>query len=246
MGKMGIITLIIDSLLLSFFGSIYLYYEVCLGKCICLVKIYKWVDLFLFSVGINLYFDVLVCVMLIMVSFISLIVHMYSMEYMYNDQSFNRFFSYLAIFTFFMFLLVSADNLIQLFFGWEGVGLASYLLINFWYTRLMANKAAIKAMLVNRIGDLALLMAISLCVLKFASVKYAVIFSLCGYFSNFFILFLGIKIKLLHLICLFLFLGAMGKSAQLGLHMWLPDAMEGPTPVSALIHAATMLQLVYF
>jgi NADH-quinone oxidoreductase subunit L len=140
-----------------------------------------------------------------------------------------------------MLLLVTAENLVQMFIGWEGVGLSSYLLISFWYTRILANKAAIKAMLVNRIGDLALLIAIALIVVIFGSVKYNVIFSLCSYFFDFNIFFMGFKLNFFLVCCFFLFVGAMGKSAQLGLHIWLPDAMEGPTPVSALIHAATMV-----
>jgi len=140
-----------------------------------------------------------------------------------------------------MFMLVSSDNFLQMFFGWEGVGLASYLLISFWYSRYLANKAAIKAMLMNRIGDLSLLIAISIIFMIFGSLKYNVVFNICYYFLNFDILIMGLNFKLFFILCLFLFIGAVGKSAQLGLHTWLPDAMEGPTPVSALIHAATMV-----
>jgi NADH-ubiquinone oxidoreductase chain 5 len=140
-----------------------------------------------------------------------------------------------------MLMLVTSDNFIQLFFGWEGVGLCSYLLINFWFTRLQANKSAIKAMVVNRVGDFGLALGIFSIFLVFKSVDYSVVFSLIPYFSNYDLLFLNVNINIVTLIGLLLFIGAVGKSAQLGLHSWLPDAMEGPTPVSALIHAATMV-----
>jgi len=138
-------------------------------------------------------------------------------------------------------MLVSSDNFLQMFFGWEGVGLASYLLISFWYSRYLANKAAIKAMLMNRIGDLSLLVAISIIFMVFGSLKYNVVFNICYYFLNLDIVIMAYKFNLFFILGLFLFGGAVGKSAQLGLHTWLPDAMEGPTPVSALIHAATMV-----
>lgn len=145
-----------------------------------------------------------------------------------------------------MIILVTADNFIQMFIGWEGVGLSSYLLINFWYTRILANKAALKAMFINRIGDLLLLFGISILYNIFNSFNYIIIFPLSLYFINDFFYFLGYYINVYTISCAFLFFGAMGKSAQLGLHVWLPDAMEGPTPVSALIHAATMLLLAFF
>jgi NADH:ubiquinone oxidoreductase subunit 5 (subunit L)/multisubunit Na+/H+ antiporter MnhA subunit len=153
---------------------------------------------------------------------------------------------YLSIFTFFMLLLVTSDNFLQMFIGWEGVGLSSYLLISFWYSRILANKAAIKAMLVNRIGDFGLFIGISILFFVFCTLKYNVIFNLSFYYYNYEFFFIWKNFNLFFIVGFFLFIGAMGKSAQLGLHMWLPDAMEGPTPVSALIHAATMLQLVYF
>ena len=146
-GKNGVIVICILGMLLSFFGSIYVYYEVCLIGSTCLITLYKWADLGLINIEISFYFDIIVSIMLLMVSFISLLVHIYSIEYMAHDPSFNRFMAYLSLFTFFMFMLVSSDNFLQMFFGWEGVGLASYLLISFWYTRYLANKAAIKAML---------------------------------------------------------------------------------------------------
>jgi len=183
----------------------------------------------------------LTVVMLIVVTFISSLVHLYSTEYMSHDPHLPRFMSYLSLFTFFMLILVTADNFIQLFVGWEGVGLCSYLLINFWFTRIQANKAAIKAMIVNRIGDFGLALGIFAIYITFNSVEYSTVFALVPLFSNDIISFLGFNVHLLTLIGILLFIGAVGKSAQLGLHTWLPDAMEGPTPVSALIHAATMV-----
>jgi NADH-ubiquinone oxidoreductase chain 5 len=179
--------------------------------------------------------------MLIVVTFISSLVHLYSTEYMSHDPHLPRFMSYLSLFTFFMLILVTADNFIQLFVGWEGVGLCSFLLINFWFTRIQANKAAIKAMIVNRVGDFGLALGIFSIYIYFNSVEYSVVFALVPYFVDSSINFLGFDIHLLTAIGIFLFIGAVGKSAQLGLHTWLPDAMEGPTPVSALIHAATMV-----
>jgi NADH-ubiquinone oxidoreductase chain 5 len=160
---------------------------------------------------------------------------------MSHDPHLPRFMSYLSLFTFFMLILVTADNFLQLFVGWEGVGLCSYLLINFWFTRIQANKAAIKAMIVNRVGDFGLALGIFSIYITFNSVEYSTVFALVPLFEFDFLNFLGLKIHLLTLIGILLFIGAVGKSAQLGLHTWLPDAMEGPTPVSALIHAATMV-----
>jgi len=149
--------------------------------------------------------------------------------------------SYLSLFTFFMLILVTADNFIQMFVGWEGVGLCSYLLINFWFTRIQANKAAIKAMILNRIGDFGLVVGILIVFVEYKAVDYATVFAITPIFTNKFFNFLSFDFDLISIICFFLFIGAVGKSAQLGLHTWLPDAMEGPTPVSALIHAATMV-----
>jgi len=160
------------------------------------------------------------------------------MEY---DPHLGRFMSYLSLFTFFMLILVTANNFLQMFVGWEGVGLSSYLLINFWFTRIQANKAAIKAMLVNRVGDFFILLGMFSIFYIFNTLDYDTVFSLSSLVINYNIIFMSFQISIIDLICLFLFFGAMGKSAQLGLHTWLPDAMEGPTPVSALIHAATMV-----
>jgi NADH:ubiquinone oxidoreductase subunit 5 (subunit L)/multisubunit Na+/H+ antiporter MnhA subunit len=179
--------------------------------------------------------------MLIVVTFISSLVHLYSTEYMEYDPHLPRFMSYLSLFTFFMLILITANNFLQMFVGWEGVGLSSYLLINFWFTRIQANKAAIKAMLVNRVGDFFILLAMFLIFFLFNSLDYEIVFSLIPLLKLTYFTILDFQFSLIDLICLFLFFGAMGKSAQLGLHTWLPDAMEGPTPVSALIHAATMV-----
>jgi NADH-ubiquinone oxidoreductase chain 5 len=186
-------------------------------------------------------FDSLTCIMIVIVTFISSLVHLYSTEYMEFDPHLQRFMSYLSLFTFFMLILVTGDNFLQMFVGWEGVGVSSYLLINFWFTRIQANKAAIKAMLVNRVGDFFLLLGMFTIYQIFNSLDYDVVFSLTPFLSSETINLIFFDINGIDLICIFLFLGAMGKSAQFGLHTWLPDAMEGPTPVSALIHAATMV-----
>ena len=175
------------------------------------------------------------------VTFVSTLVHLYSTEYMSHDPHLPRFMSYLSLFTFFMLILVTADNFVQMFVGWEGVGLCSYLLINFWFTRIQANKAAIKAMVLNRIGDFGLVLGILIIFVKFKSVDYATVFALVPLFANETFVFLNTTFNLIDIIGFLLLIGAVGKSAQLGLHTWLPDAMEGPTPVSALIHAATMV-----
>ena len=179
--------------------------------------------------------------MLFVVTFISTLVHLYSTEYMSEDPHLPRFMSYLSLFTFFMLMLVTSNNFLQMFVGWEGVGLSSYLLINFWFTRIQANKAAIKAMLVNRVGDFFILCALFGILYLCGSLEYDVVFSTAPYMADLVFKELGYSFPVLDMICIALFLGAMGKSAQLGLHTWLPDAMEGPTPVSALIHAATMV-----
>jgi len=179
--------------------------------------------------------------MLVVVLSVSTVVHLYSTEYMSEDPHLPRFMSYLSLFTFFMLLLISSDNFVGLFLGWEGVGLCSYLLISFWFTRIQANKAAIKAMIVNRIADLAFTVGILTIFYTFQTVEFGAVFGLAPYLTSATVLFGTFVVPPVTVIALLLFLGAMGKSAQLGLHTWLPDAMEGPTPVSALIHAATMV-----
>jgi len=185
--------------------------------------------------------DTLTAVMLVVVTSVSSLVHLYSWGYMSEDPSQPRFFAYLSLFTFAMLMLVTADSLVQMFFGWEGVGLASYLLIGFWYHKPSANAAAIKAFVVNRVGDFGFSLGIFAAFLVFGTVSIPEILSVAPSYAGSTIGFLGYRIDTITLICILLFIGAMGKSAQLGLHTWLPDAMEGPTPVSALIHAATMV-----
>lgn len=179
--------------------------------------------------------------MLLVITSISFFVHLYSLEYMSHDPFLNRFISYLSLFTFFMLVLVTSDNFLQLFIGWEGVGLCSYLLINFWFTRTLANKAALKAMLMNRIADVFFIIAIFFFLFYLGSTDYHLVFSLVDNFAKESFYFFGASLPFLDVVGFFLFIGAIGKSAQLGLHTWLPDAMEGPTPVSALLHAATMV-----
>ncbi len=205
------------------------------------VELFRWVHTGTFEADWALRVDVLTAVMMFTVSTVSAIIHVYSIGYMAHDPSIPRFMSYLSLFTFFMLALVTSDNFLQLFFGWEGVGLLSYLLIGFWYTRPSACAAAIKAFLVNRVGDFGFVLGIAAVYLVFDSVEFDTVFGNAGKFADTNLLVFGHSFDTLTVICLLLFVGAMGKSAQLGLHTWLPDAMEGPTPVSALIHAATMV-----
>ena len=205
------------------------------------IRLSTWVSSEVLLINWGFLFDSLTVIMCIVVTFVSSLVHLYSIEYMSHDPHLPRFMSYLSLFTFFMLILVTADNFIQMFLGWEGVGLCSYLLINFWFTRVQANKAAIKAMIINRIGDFSLIIGILILFVNFKSVDYATVASLTPFFKSETINFLNMDFNILSLVCIFIFFGAVGKSAQLGLHTWLPDAMEGPTPVSALIHAATMV-----
>jgi NADH-ubiquinone oxidoreductase chain 5 len=228
-------------LVLSFFLSLFAFYEVGLMGSPVYIRLGTWVSSEVLLINWGFLFDSLTVVMCVVVTSISSLVHLYSIEYMSHDPHLPRFMSYLSLFTFFMLILVSADNLIQMFLGWEGIGLASYLLINFWFTRVQANKAAIKAMIINRIGDFCLIIAILILFVNFKAVDYATIASLAPLFKMQTVNFLNTDFNIISLVCIFLFFGAVGKSAQLGLHTWLPDAMEGPTPVSALIHAATLV-----
>jgi NADH-quinone oxidoreductase subunit L len=205
------------------------------------VEVLRWIHSGTFEADWVLRVDVLSAVMMFVVSTVSALIHVYSIGYMAQDASVPRFMSYLSLFTFFMLALVTADNFLQLYFGWEGVGLVSYLLIGFWYTRPSAAAAAIKAFLVNRVGDFGFALGIAAVYLVFDSVEFDVVFAGAPDFVDTEIVFLGMGLDTLTVICILLFIGAMGKSAQLPLHTWLPDAMEGPTPVSALIHAATMV-----
>ena len=203
--------------------------------------IYEWISSGNFQANWSINIDPLSSIMLIVVTLVSALVHIYSIGYMSHDPNKPRFMSYLSLFTFSMLVLVVSDNFLQLFFGWEGVGLSSYLLIGFWYKKDSANKAAIKAFIVNRVGDFGFAIGIFLIFLFFGTLNYNEVFQLVPSFSEKTINFIGFDTNLITLVCLFLFVGAMGKSAQFFLHTWLPDAMEGPTPVSALIHAATMV-----
>lgn len=201
----------------------------------------KWVQSGGMTFDWELRVDSLTAVMLVVITTVSALVHLYSWGYMEEDPDQPRFFAYLSLFTFAMLMLVTANNLVQMFFGWEGVGLASYLLIGFWYKKPSANAAAIKAFVVNRVGDLGFMLGIFGIFLVFQTVDIETILSAAPSQAGSSIGFLGMRLDTMTILCILLFVGAMGKSAQLGLHTWLPDAMEGPTPVSALIHAATMV-----
>src|SRR3954452_24071109 len=205
------------------------------------VSLGTWVDVEGFRDEWALRYDTLSPVMVAMVTFIATLIHIYSVGYMSHDATIPRFFSYLSLFTFAMLMLVPANNLLQLFFGWEGVGLASYLLIGYWYDRPSACRAAIKAFVVNRVGDLFFAIGIALVFFLFGTIEFPEIFADMPAHQNDVYHVLGADVRAYEVIGVLLFLGAMGKSAQIGLHTWLPDAMEGPTPVSALIHAATMV-----
>jgi proton-translocating NADH-quinone oxidoreductase chain L len=234
-----------------FFTTFHIFITFCIGlfllcnnflnNKICTLLLSPWIICDLFEVNWELYCDNLTLSMVCVVTSVSTLVHLYGSEYMENDPHLQRFMSYLSLFTFFMLILVTAGNFLQMFVGWEGVGLSSYLLINFWHTRIQANKAAIKAMLFNRVADMFMLLGLFLIFLLFETFDYQVIFAITPLIENLTFMIGFFQISVIDLICLFLFLGAMGKSAQFGFHNWLPDAMEGPTPVSALIHAATMV-----
>nr|YP_010467006.1 NADH dehydrogenase subunit 5 [Actinidia chinensis]UHJ16863.1 NADH dehydrogenase subunit 5 [Actinidia chinensis]UHJ16889.1 NADH dehydrogenase subunit 5 [Actinidia eriantha]UVF28805.1 NADH dehydrogenase subunit 5 [Actinidia chinensis var. chinensis]UVF28851.1 NADH dehydrogenase subunit 5 [Actinidia chinensis] len=217
------------------------FYEVAPGASACYLRIAPWISSEMFDASWGFFvFDSPTVVMLIVVTSISSLVHLYSISYMSEDPHSPRFMCYLSISTFFMPMLVTGDNSLQLFLGWEGVGLASYLLINFWFTRLQADKAAIKAMPVNRVGDFGLAPGISGCFTLFQTVDFSTIFACASAPRNSWIS-RNMRLNAITLICILLLIGAVGKSAQIGSHTWSPDAMEGPTPVSALIHAATMV-----
>jgi NADH-quinone oxidoreductase subunit L len=221
--------------------AIFIFFQVAIGGHALTVDLFNWMDTGDLQVEWALRFDTLSAVMLCVVTIVSSMVHVYSIGYMAHDRSIPRFMAYLSIFTFFMLMLVTADNFVQLFFGWEGVGLASYLLIGFWYDRPSANAAAIKAFVVNRVGDFGFALGIFAVYQLFGSLQFDTVFGAAPEVAKTSINFLGHVWPALTVTCILLFIGAMGKSAQIGLHTWLPDAMEGPTPVSALIHAATMV-----
>ena len=225
------------SAILSFF----IFYKVLAYNYNNNVVVATWINSGSLNVNWSINVDALSSVMLVVVTLISAIVHVYSIGYMSHDPHKPRFMAYLSLFTFSMLTLVTSDNFLQLFFGWEGVGLCSYFLIGFWFKKESANAAAIKAFVVNRIGDFGFALGIFLIFYLFGTVNYNEVFQLVPNILNKEISFLGLNVNSINLICVLLFIGAMGKSAQLFLHTWLPDAMEGPTPVSALIHAATMV-----
>lgn len=220
------------SILISFVLSVLLFWDwVVLDKAAETVSIYTWATFGNNPIEIGFLIDRLTCLMITVVTFVSLMVHVYTMGYMKDDAGYQRFFSYIAAFTFGMLMLVMAKNFLQLFFGWEAVGLMSYLLIGFWFQKESAIFASLKAFLVNRIGDMGFLLGIAAIYYYFGTLDYQPIFEQASH----------VPVSALTLICLCLFVGAMGKSAQMPLHVWLPDSMEGPTPISALIHAATMV-----
>ncbi len=226
---------------ISFLLSCFAFYDVAIDHNPVTLEVARWIHSADFVANWSLRFDTLTVVMLIVVTSVSSCVHIYSIGYMHNDNARARFMAYLSLFTFAMLMLVTADNLLQLFFGWEGVGVASYLLIGFWYHKPTAHKAAMKAFVVNRVGDFGFALGIFVIFHIFGTIQFDAFFNNAPKFADASISFLGIEMPALEVASILLFIGAMGKSAQLGLHTWLPDAMEGPTPVSALIHAATMV-----
>ena len=230
-------TLVLITALLSYLA----FYQVALNGQEERIELLRWIDSGALKSAWSLRIDTLTAVMLVVVTTVSGLVHLYSIGYMEDDPHRPRFFAYLSLFTFAMLALVTADDFLQLFFGWEGVGLASYLLIGFWYHKPSACNAAIKAFIVNRVGDFGFALGIFAVFTLFNSVQYDTVFASAPDQVGKTMEFLGYQVDALTLICLLLFMGAMGKSAQFLLHTWLPDAMEGPTPVSALIHAATMV-----
>jgi NADH-quinone oxidoreductase subunit L len=221
--------------------SCFAFYDVALMGHSQIVHVATWISTGSFDVNWTLRVDSLTAVMLVVVTGVSSLVHLYSMGYMHDDPSRWRFFSYLSLFTFAMLMLVTSNNFLQMFFGWEGVGLASYLLIGFWYTRPEANAAAIKAFVVNRVGDFGFALGIFGVFFVFHTLNFSDVFAAAPSMAGKSFVFAGHHVDIMTTLCLLLFVGAMGKSAQFLLHTWLPDAMEGPTPVSALIHAATMV-----
>ncbi len=221
--------------------SLIIFYKVITQEYSNYIIISEWINSGSLKVNWSIYIDALSALMLVTVTLISAIVHIYSIGYMSHDPSKSRFMSYLSLFTFAMLTLVTSDNFLQLFFGWEGVGVCSYFLIGFWFKKNTANSAAIKAFLVNRVGDFGLALGIFLIFYFFGTLTYDQVFASISSLEGQNLNFLGFNINSINLICILLFIGAMGKSAQIFLHTWLPDAMEGPTPVSALIHAATMV-----
>lgn len=245
-GRAGAHTITIAGVALSLVLSIGLAISFANGSAeVTNYNLYTWAsggDLFPYSFHIGFLIDPLTVLMLLVVTFVSLLVHIYSIGYMIDDSGYQRFFSYISLFTFMMLMLVTANNFLQLFFGWEGVGLVSYLLIGFWYHKESAIQGSLKAFVVNRIGDFGFILGIGLVLAYAGSLDYAQVFKSANVLANAHIdVFAGHSWSVITVACLLLFVGAMGKSAQVPLHVWLPESMEGPTPISALIHAATMV-----
>ena len=240
LGKKGVLWVPTLFCSLSLIFSIILLIQAISGESY-VVNLGYWIKSESLSVSWAFKFDMLSAIMLFVVMLVSTLVHLYSIGYMDHDEHKSRFFSYLSLFTFAMLMLVTSNNFLQLFFGWEGVGLCSYLLIGFWFKKQSANAAAIKAFLVNRVGDLGLILGICVIYKLTGSLDFKIVFDSASSLVNSNFLFFNYSIPYIELACFLLFIGAMGKSAQIGLHTWLADAMEGPTPVSALIHAATMV-----
>lgn len=245
-GRTGAHGVTITGVMISFLFSIYVAAAVFNGIDATVdTNLYVWAnggDIFPYSFHIGFLIDPLSVVMLLIVTFVSLLVHIYSIGYMADDDGYQRFFSYISLFTFMMLMLVTANNFLQLFFGWEGVGLVSYLLIGFWYQKESALQGSLKAFLVNRVGDFGFILGIALVFAYFGTIDYSEVFKgVSGVKNETIEIFSGHPWSLITLISFLLFVGAMGKSAQVPLHVWLPESMEGPTPISALIHAATMV-----
>ena len=245
-GRVGAQTVTIAGVGLSFLLSIYVATFILTGEVPALnSNLYTWAsggEFFPYAFHIGFLIDSLTVVMMLVVTFVSLLVHIYSIGYMADDDGYQRFFSYISLFTFMMLMLVSANNFLQLFFGWEGVGLVSYLLIGFWFQKESAIQGGLKAFLVNRVGDFGFILGIGLVLAYTGSLDYETVFKNASWLaSEKMVIFSGHEWDVITVICLLLFVGAMGKSAQVPLHVWLPESMEGPTPISALIHAATMV-----
>ena len=230
------IVLVLGSFLLSLYALYISYHGYVFNE-----NLFRWMTVGQYDLNIGFMVDNLTALMMSVVTFVSLMVHIYTIEYMENDPGYSRFFSFISLFTFAMLMLVMSNNFLQLFFGWEAVGLVSYLLIGFWYKKPTAIHANMKAFLVNRVGDFGFLLGIALIMFYFGTLDYKEVFSRVDTLAGQEFMLMGSSVSLVTLISILLFIGAMGKSAQVPLHVWLPDSMEGPTPISALIHAATMV-----
>jgi len=241
-GRAGAHSITITLMIISFIASLLMFKSVVIDGNSFNGTIYVWGQSGSFKFNIGFLIDNLSATMLTIVTFVSLIVHIYSIGYMADDPGYQRFFSYVSLFTFSMLMLVTANNFLQLFFGWEGVGLVSYLLIGFWFGKESAAVGSMKAFIVNRIGDFGFILGIAAILDFFGSVDYNTVFVQASSLTNTtFSIFPHAHWSIITIICILLFIGAMGKSAQVPLHVWLPESMEGPTPISALIHAATMV-----